>query len=92
MITKGKWEDIGGVDSYVATPAGDYSKDKVVLYLPDAFGAQLLNAQVGSFIKLRSSLLSKVNGSSDISSFWLMVLLLMDSRLATSFFDYVKSI
>ncbi|KAF8876791.1 dienelactone hydrolase endo-1,3,1,4-beta-D-glucanase [Gymnopilus junonius] len=35
-----------GVDSYVATPTVDYPKDKVVLFLPDVFGAQLINAQL----------------------------------------------
>ncbi|TFK69288.1 chlorocatechol-degradation protein [Pluteus cervinus] len=44
----GKWEKIGGVDCYVATP--DPHKHlwphKVVLYLPDVFGAQLINSQL----------------------------------------------
>ncbi|KAF8074669.1 dienelactone hydrolase endo-1,3,1,4-beta-D-glucanase [Lyophyllum atratum] len=43
---EGKWEEIGGVKSYVATPAIDYPKDKVVLFLTDVFGVQLLNAQL----------------------------------------------
>ena len=42
----GKWELIGGVNSYVATPAIDYPKDKVVLLLTDVFGPQLVNAQL----------------------------------------------
>jgi hypothetical protein len=42
----GKFEKIGGVECYIATPAGDYAKDKVVLYLADVFGPQLVNAQV----------------------------------------------
>ena len=42
----GKWEKIGGVDCYVATPESDYPKDKVILFLPDVFGPQLNNAQV----------------------------------------------
>ena len=48
MLTSatGKWEKIGGVESYVATPAGDYAKDKVVLFLSDIYGPQLSNAQV----------------------------------------------
>ncbi|KZP30521.1 alpha/beta-hydrolase [Athelia psychrophila] len=37
---------IGGVDVYVATPEGDYAKDKVLLFLPDAFGLQLVNNQL----------------------------------------------
>lgn len=44
--TTGKWEKIGGVESYVATPTGDYAKDKVVLFLSDIYGPQLPNAQV----------------------------------------------
>jgi len=43
---KGKWETIGGVKSYVATPTVDYPKDKVVLFLADVFGPQLINAQL----------------------------------------------
>ncbi|KAI3616946.1 dienelactone hydrolase endo--beta-d-glucanase [Moniliophthora roreri] len=42
----GQWQKIGGVDCYVATPDGDYPKDKVILFLPDAFGIQLLNNQL----------------------------------------------
>ncbi|KAF5383661.1 hypothetical protein D9615_003789 [Tricholomella constricta] len=43
---QGKWETIGGVNSYVATPTVDYPKDKVVLFLADVFGPQLPNAQL----------------------------------------------
>lgn len=43
---KGKWETIGGVNCYVGTPSGDYSKDKAILYLSDVFGMQLINNQV----------------------------------------------
>lgn len=43
---EGKWEKLGGVDSYVATPTIDYPKDKVLLFLPDAYGPGFLNAQV----------------------------------------------
>ncbi|KAK7438625.1 hypothetical protein VKT23_017958 [Stygiomarasmius scandens] len=39
----GKWEIIGGVNCYVATPVIDYSKEKVILYLADGFGPQLVN-------------------------------------------------
>ena len=39
---------IGGVDCYVATPAGEYPKDKVLLYLPDALGMQSPNSQVSN--------------------------------------------
>ncbi|KAF9523366.1 Alpha/Beta hydrolase protein [Crepidotus variabilis] len=43
---KGKWEKIGGVDCYVGTPTVDYPKDKAILFLPDVFGPQLINAQL----------------------------------------------
>jgi len=43
---QGKWEEIGGVKSYVATPTVDYPKDKVVLLLTDVFGPQLVNSQL----------------------------------------------
>ncbi|KAK0203070.1 hypothetical protein DFS33DRAFT_1344773 [Desarmillaria ectypa] len=42
----GKIEQIGGVECYVATPTGEYPNDKVVLFLPDAFGIVLPNAQL----------------------------------------------
>ena len=61
-ITKGKWEKIGGVDSYVAIPSGDYPLDKVILFLPDVFGPQLPNAQVRSSIDVagRSCCLTQI--------------------------------
>ncbi|EIW59789.1 alpha/beta-hydrolase [Trametes versicolor FP-101664 SS1] len=40
---EGKIEKIGGVESYVATPTGEYPKDKVVLLLTDVFGIPLNN-------------------------------------------------
>ncbi|KAH7908202.1 dienelactone hydrolase [Hygrophoropsis aurantiaca] len=40
---EGKIETIGGVKCYVGTPAVDYPKDKVVLFLPDVFGIELVN-------------------------------------------------
>ncbi|KAI0069610.1 hypothetical protein K474DRAFT_1610223, partial [Panus rudis PR-1116 ss-1] len=42
----GKFEEIGGVKCYVGTPTGDYAKDKVVLFLCDAFGFPLINNKV----------------------------------------------
>jgi hypothetical protein len=48
----GKFEEIGGVKSYVATPTGEYPKEKAILFLPDVFGLELINAQVRSFINL----------------------------------------
>ncbi|KAJ7038567.1 dienelactone hydrolase endo-1,3,1,4-beta-D-glucanase [Mycena alexandri] len=43
---EGKIEIIGGIESYVATPTGDYPKDKVVLYISDVFGIHLPNHQL----------------------------------------------
>ncbi|KAI0917870.1 hypothetical protein AcW1_006887 [Taiwanofungus camphoratus] len=40
---EGKIEQIGGVECYVATPTGDYPKDKVILFLTDVFGIPLPN-------------------------------------------------
>ena len=45
-LAAGKYETIGGVACYVATPKGDYAKDKVVLFLPDVFGIPLVNNRV----------------------------------------------
>ncbi|KAK0457850.1 dienelactone hydrolase endo-1,3,1,4-beta-D-glucanase [Desarmillaria tabescens] len=42
----GKIEQIGGVECYVATPAGEYPNNKVILFLPDAFGITLPNNQL----------------------------------------------
>ncbi|KAF7364288.1 Dienelactone hydrolase endo--beta-d-glucanase [Mycena sanguinolenta] len=41
---EGKIETIGGITCYVATPAVDYPKDKVVLMLTNVFGLPLLLA------------------------------------------------
>ncbi|KAG6825847.1 hypothetical protein H0H92_002195 [Tricholoma furcatifolium] len=43
---QGKWEDINGVNCYVATPSVEYPKDKVILFLTDVFGPQLINNQL----------------------------------------------
>ncbi|KAJ7065364.1 chlorocatechol-degradation protein [Mycena amicta] len=43
---QGKIEKIGGVECYIATPSIDYPKDKVVLFLTDAFGLPLPNNQL----------------------------------------------
>ncbi|GBE86617.1 Protein AIM2 [Sparassis crispa] len=40
---EGKIEQIGGIECYVATPSVDYAKDKVILFLTDAFGIPLIN-------------------------------------------------
>ncbi|KAJ3568986.1 hypothetical protein NP233_g5344 [Leucocoprinus birnbaumii] len=45
-VPEGKETQINGVDVYIATPTVDYPKDKAILYLPDAFGHQLINAQL----------------------------------------------
>ena len=44
----GKIEQIGGIECYIATPSGEYAKDKVVLFLADAFGLALVNNKVSS--------------------------------------------
>ncbi|KAG2063790.1 alpha/beta-hydrolase [Suillus decipiens] len=42
----GKLEAIAGVNCYIATPTVDYPKDKVILFLPDVFGIELINNQL----------------------------------------------
>ncbi|KAI5982710.1 dienelactone hydrolase [Pisolithus marmoratus] len=43
---EGNIEFIGGVRCYVGTPSGEYNKEKAVLFLPDVFGIDLINAQL----------------------------------------------
>jgi len=43
---EGKFERLGGEEVYIGTPSGEYPKDKVLLYLPDAFGMPLINNQL----------------------------------------------
>ncbi|KAJ2917121.1 hypothetical protein MD484_g3311, partial [Candolleomyces efflorescens] len=44
---EGHWEELGGVKSYVTSaPEGEYDKDTVILFLPDIFGPDLINAQL----------------------------------------------
>ncbi|KAH9857255.1 alpha/beta-hydrolase [Lenzites betulinus] len=40
---EGLTTQFGGVETYIATPTGDYPKDKVVLFLTDVFGLALEN-------------------------------------------------
>ncbi|KAI0742606.1 dienelactone hydrolase endo-1,3,1,4-beta-D-glucanase [Daedaleopsis nitida] len=42
-VPEGKIEQIAGIECYVATPTGDYPKEKVVLFLSDVFGIPLVN-------------------------------------------------
>ncbi len=42
----GTTQTIGGIETYIATPAGEYPKDKVILFLTDAFGLKLENNKV----------------------------------------------
>jgi hypothetical protein len=46
QLSGGQFVKIGGVDCYVAVPDIDYNKTAVLLFLPDAFGVQLVNSQV----------------------------------------------
>jgi hypothetical protein len=73
---QGKWEKIGEVDCYVATPEKDYPKDKAILLLPDVFGPQLINAQVRKTFIVPST----VNDADRIPSFSLTTLPQMGSR------------
>ena len=41
----GKFEEVGGVRCYVATPTVDYPKDKVLLFPTDIFGINFVNNQ-----------------------------------------------
>jgi len=43
---KGSITKINGVDCYVALPEVDYPKDKAILFLPDVFGIELINAKL----------------------------------------------
>jgi dienelactone hydrolase len=38
--------EVGGIDSYVATPEGYYAKDRAVLLLTDVFGLDIPNSKV----------------------------------------------
>ena len=44
---EGKYEEINGIKTYVATPSKDYPKDKAVIYICDIFGLELPNNVVG---------------------------------------------
>ncbi|EIW79005.1 alpha beta-hydrolase [Coniophora puteana RWD-64-598 SS2] len=43
---KGKFETVDNIKCYVATPSGDYAKDKVLLFLTDIFGIAGSNSQL----------------------------------------------
>ncbi|KAI0795812.1 alpha/beta-hydrolase [Abortiporus biennis] len=42
----GTFTTIDGVKVYIATPSGEFDKEKVLLYLPDVFGLELPNHQL----------------------------------------------
>ncbi|KAM0752958.1 alpha/beta-hydrolase [Meredithblackwellia eburnea MCA 4105] len=42
----GQVKEINGTRAYVALPTSDYDKTKAVLFLPDIFGLELVNAQL----------------------------------------------
>jgi hypothetical protein len=61
----GKIETIGGVRSYVATPSGEYAKEKVLLLLTDVFGLELVNGQASALVTTSRVALSRTHlGSS----------------------------
>lgn len=65
---KGKVEQIDGHDVYVATPSGDYPKDKVLLFLTDVFGLPLNNNKVClKLLPLRSCLRELATGSCTVA-------------------------
>ncbi|KAL4066162.1 Alpha/Beta hydrolase protein [Scleroderma yunnanense] len=43
---EGTIETIGEVKCYVGTPSGEYAREKAILFLPDVFGIELINAQL----------------------------------------------
>ncbi|KAF9061624.1 dienelactone hydrolase endo-1,3,1,4-beta-D-glucanase [Rhodocollybia butyracea] len=43
---EGKWETINGIECYVGVPTGEYQKNKVLLFICDAFGPSLINNQL----------------------------------------------
>ena len=55
----GTWEKVGSVESYIATPTVDYPKDKIILFLTDVFGVQLINAQVCGMSTLNEAFSNK---------------------------------
>ena len=48
-IPLGQVEKVGEIDCYTATPTGDFPKDKVLLFLADGFGINLINSKVRLF-------------------------------------------
>ncbi|KAI0795811.1 alpha/beta-hydrolase [Abortiporus biennis] len=42
----GTFTTINGVNVYIATPSGEFNKEKVLLYFPDVFGLELPNHQL----------------------------------------------
>ncbi|EIW79006.1 dienelactone hydrolase endo-1,3,1,4-beta-D-glucanase [Coniophora puteana RWD-64-598 SS2] len=43
---EGKFEAINGVRCYVATPSNDFAADRVLIYVVDLFGVDLINGQL----------------------------------------------
>ncbi|KAN0088788.1 hypothetical protein V8E55_005845 [Tylopilus felleus] len=43
---QGRFDTVGGVGCYLATPTGEYSNEKAILFLPDVLGIELVNSRV----------------------------------------------
>ena len=76
----GKFEELGGIRTYISIPSIDYPKDKVLLYLTDIFGPDLVNHQVCCDL---FPVLKGTNLDGLINSFWPMALLSTVSRLSS---------
>lgn len=46
FMSAGELTTINGVTVYIAKPSLDYPKDKVILFLSDVFGLELINNKV----------------------------------------------
>ncbi|KIK64639.1 hypothetical protein GYMLUDRAFT_981895 [Collybiopsis luxurians FD-317 M1] len=43
---QGKWEEVNGVNYYIATPTTHFPKDKAILFITDLFEPQLINSRL----------------------------------------------
>jgi hypothetical protein len=46
LAISGTYEEINGIQTYVATPKTDFPKDKAILYITDVYGLELNNNRV----------------------------------------------
>lgn len=72
LYTPGTFETFDGIKTYIATPTGDYPKDKAIFFISDVFGHGLNNNFVRTLFEagLKLNRILLVVAVADVSTMW----------------------